>query len=125
VRTIGLWVMGALLASALSGCCCCGGCAHSPIPYSEGNPYECGSCCFWGVGYYMQLYGFLRRPCPDPCDNCQADWTTISPSAPVPASTPVEAPKLPMPVPAVTPYDAAPPVPAAPDETEAPDPDEE
>jgi len=65
VRTIATWVTGLLLASVSGGCCCCGGgcggCAGSPIPYSAGNPYECGSGNFWGVGYYCQQYGFLSR----------------------------------------------------------------
>ena len=122
VRTITLGIMGALLASALSGCCCCGGCAYSPIPYSEGNPYQCGSGCFWGVGYYMQKYGFLHRPCYDPCDNCDGGWTTapIIPRNEIPV-VPREETKLPMPVPPVTPYDSHPPAPQVPPAPESDD----
>ena len=120
MRTVGIGTIGALLAGALAGCCCCGnGCAHSPVPYSVGNPYECGMGSFWGVGYYMQQYGFLHRPCNDPCDNCDGGYTTV----PV---IPAQETKLPMPISPVTPYDSNPPapqVPAAPetDDTAAPD----
>ena len=69
VNLIATWATGLVLASVLSGCCCCGGgCAGSPVPYSDGNPYECGSGNFWGVGYYCRQYGFLRRR--DTCSCC-------------------------------------------------------
>jgi hypothetical protein len=69
VNAIRAGLAGLLVACFLSGCCVCD-CDHSPIAYSDGNPYECWKCgecgCdFWGVGYYCEKYGFLRST--DPC----------------------------------------------------------
>ena len=118
MRTLGFWILGALLAGTLAGCCCCCNYEHSPVPYSEGNCYECGTCTFWGVGHYMQQYGFLHRPCNDPCNNCATAWW----GAPAPA--PESAPP-----PASRPYDTNPPVPPVPpvpapeaDDTDSPAP---
>jgi hypothetical protein len=116
VRTIATWVTGLLLVSVLSGCCCCGGgCAGSPIPYSDGNPYECGSGSFWGVGYYCQQYGFLTRRDTCPCyPSCPAGYydpaaqqnpapeqnpgATV-PAVPEPYDSNLEAPPVPPPAP--------------------------
>ncbi len=119
MRTIAIGVTGLLVAGVLSGCCCCGGgcgsCAGSPIPYSDGNPYECGSGTFWGVGYYCQQYGFLRRrdpyPCYIPCADGSYDPaseqnpapaqnpTTPVPATPAPYDSDLEAPVVPPPAP--------------------------
>jgi hypothetical protein len=64
VKAIIAGLAGLLVACLVSGCCCCD-CDHSPIAYSAGNPYECCNGDFWGVGHYMQQYGFLHST--DPC----------------------------------------------------------
>ena len=69
MKSIGLWIVCLVTAVTLGGCCCCG-CPSPPPPYSNGNPYECGSGYFWGIGYTCEKYGFCRRPCPD-CNDCR------------------------------------------------------
>ena len=73
MRILSASILGALIASALSGCCgaCCCAYQWAPAPHSCNNPYECGSCNFWGVGHYMRQYGFLRRPCEPTCNLCE------------------------------------------------------
>jgi hypothetical protein len=105
MRTIASGLIGALLTGTLAGCCCCCNYEHSPVAYSEGNCYECGTCTFWGTGYYIQKYGFFHRPCYDPCNNCGTAWTSV----PAPAPAPMTAPP-----PAVRPYDTNPPAPPIP-----------
>jgi hypothetical protein len=105
MRTIAIGLTGLLVATALSGCCCgsgCGGCTGSPAPYSDGNPYEIGSGNFWGVGYYVEQYGFLRRryPCPSSISNSAGSYDPGVMQNSAPAQDPIA------PVPAVpTPYD--------------------
>jgi len=63
-----------LVASLLSGChgLLSGGHELSPVAYSAGNPYECQSGDVWGIGYYIDQYGFLCKP--DQCANGTPQW---------------------------------------------------
>src|SRR5579872_4252334 len=62
VRTTAIGVTCLVVGSVLSGCCTCNP-VHSPVAYSDGNPYE-ASGDLWGIGYYCREFGFLRRADP-------------------------------------------------------------
>ena len=108
MRNFAIWLTGLLAASVLNGCCSgagCGGCTRSEAPYSEGNPYEIGSGNFFGVAYYTQKYGLLRRRYTCPCS------TTSRASSYDPGvkqdSAPAQNPAAPEPA-APAPYDSNP-----------------
>ena len=93
---------------AQAGCRLCRrGCGNSPVPYSSGNPYECGSGNFWGVCYYCRQYANSRRNCCDPVYAAPYAAPTIYAAPPAKANgtapiapRPVEAaPPAPKPVP--------------------------
>lgn len=87
MRKTAIGVTCLVLGSFTSGCCCCCHTVHSPVAYSDGNPYE-SSGDLWGIGYYCQEFGFLRR-----ADMCGRDIPYRAPatySAYAPPSTPVQ-----------------------------------
>src|SRR5579863_8367934 len=90
MKILGTSLLCMLAASFLAGCCCgsgCSECDHSPVGHSSGNPYECGSGNFWGVGHYCQQYGFLCRPDTWSCDAVYAVTPCHTYSEPEPAYT--------------------------------------